>query len=97
MRVKVSKRHQVALPSRARQHLGIAAGDRLLVDVQDNLLILLPEPADYTARLAGLHAGLWAGAGTPVRGESAGAAYLAQERAAWHDPAPTDPNPPDPA
>jgi AbrB family looped-hinge helix DNA binding protein len=78
MRVKVSKRHQVALPSVARQALGISAGDRLLVDVQDNLIILLPEPASYTARLAGLHRAVWADVGSAV--------YLAEERAAWRDP-----------
>ncbi len=80
-RVKVSKRYQVALPSAARARLGIAAGDRLLVDVQDNLLILLPEPDNYTARLAGLHRELWDGMD--------GAAYVAGERAAWRDAAPT--------
>ena len=91
MRVKVSKRHQVALPSAARARLGIAAGDRLLVDVQDNLLILLPEPENYTARLAGLHRQLW------QEGDSA--AYLAGERAAWRDApaAPAEPPPPDAA
>lgn len=85
MRVKVSKRHQIALPSEARARLGIAAGDRLLVDVQDNLIILLPEPDNYTARLAGLHRDLW------QEGDSV--AYLAAERAAWRDGAPTPPTP----
>jgi AbrB family looped-hinge helix DNA binding protein len=83
MQVKVSKRHQIALPSAARQALGIAAGDRLLVDVQDNLLILLPAPESYTARLSGLHGEVWA--------EADSADYLEQERAAWRDPAPTAP------
>ncbi|MCB9159334.1 MAG: AbrB/MazE/SpoVT family DNA-binding domain-containing protein [Caldilineaceae bacterium] len=40
--VKVSSRHQISLPSAARRQLGIEAGDRLLVDVQDGILILIP-------------------------------------------------------
>lgn len=83
MQVKVSKRYQIALPSAARQALGIAAGDRLLVDVQDNLLILLPAPESYTARLAGLHSEVWS--------EVNSADYLEQERTAWRDSAPTAP------
>jgi AbrB family looped-hinge helix DNA binding protein len=39
--VKVSGRYQVSLPSLARRLLNIEAGDRLLVDVQDGMLILL--------------------------------------------------------
>ena len=46
-----------------------------LVDVQDGLLILLPQPADYAAHLAGLHREVWAGLDTT--------AYLREERDAW--------------
>jgi AbrB family looped-hinge helix DNA binding protein len=73
--VKVSSRHQIALPSRVRQELKIRAGDRLLVDVQDNILVLMPEPQDYTAAMAGLHRELWSGVDTT--------AYLNEEREAW--------------
>lgn len=73
--VKVSGRHQISLPSQARQMLNIEAGDRLLVDVQDGLLILLPQPADFVRHLAGLHHEIWQSLDT--------AAYLAAERAAW--------------
>lgn len=73
--VKVSSRHQISLPSQARQELNIEAGDRLLVDVQDGLLILVPQPEDYVAAMAGLHAGIWQGVDTT--------AYLNEERAAW--------------
>ncbi len=75
MQVKVSKRNQIALPSRARQELGIGPGDHLLVDVQDGILVLIPQPDDYVERLAGLHAELWEGVDTD--------AYLEAERAAW--------------
>jgi AbrB family looped-hinge helix DNA binding protein len=59
--VKASPRYQISLPSRARQELNIQAGDRLLVDVQDGLLILAPEPNDYVLYLAGLHREIWQG------------------------------------
>jgi AbrB family looped-hinge helix DNA binding protein len=73
--VKVSSRYQISVPHRARELLDIQKGDRLLVDVQDGLLILLPQPKDYTQRLAGLHREVWAGLDT--------SAYLREERGEW--------------
>jgi AbrB family looped-hinge helix DNA binding protein len=73
--VKVSSRYQVAVPRIARERLNIQSGDRLLVDVQDGLLILIPQPQDYVAHLAGLHREVWAGLDTT--------AYLEEEREAW--------------
>ena len=49
--VKVSSRHQISVPRVARDRLRIKSGDRLLVDIQDGLLILLPQPQDYVAYL----------------------------------------------
>ena len=59
--VKVSKRYQIAVPALARQRLNIRSGDRLLVDIQDGMLIILPEPQSYSAALAGLHQEIWNG------------------------------------
>lgn len=73
--VKVSGRYQISLPSHARHTLGIEAGDRLLVVVQDGMLILLPRPDDYVSYLAGLHCEVWQGIDTT--------AYLNEERAQW--------------
>lgn len=73
--VKVSQRYQISLPSHARQALGINAGDRLLVDVQDGVLILLPQPESYTSEMAGLHSEIWRGIDTQ--------SYLREERASW--------------
>ncbi len=73
--VKVSGRYQISLPSRARRELGIEAGDRLIVVVQDGMLILLPQPADYVSYMSGLHREIWQGIDTT--------AYLNEERAAW--------------
>ena len=45
------------------------------MDVQDGVLILLPEPEEYAKRLAGLHRELWKDVDTD--------AYLDGERDAW--------------
>jgi AbrB family looped-hinge helix DNA binding protein len=73
--VKVSSRYQIALPSDARHQLKIEAGDRLLVDVQDGMIILIPLPDNYADALAGRHREIWADVDTD--------AYLRQEREAW--------------
>lgn len=73
--IKVSSRYQIAVPKIARERLNIQKGDRLLADVQDGLLILLPCPQDYAAHLAGLHREVWNGLDTTT--------YLHQEREAW--------------
>lgn len=73
--VKVSGRYQISLPSRARQELQIDAGDRLLVDVQDGMIILVPQPTDYVDELAGLHQEIWQSTNSTR--------YLHEEREAW--------------
>jgi AbrB family looped-hinge helix DNA binding protein len=73
--VKVSNRYQIALPSLARKELNIRAGDRLLVDIQEGMIILLPQPQDYVEHLTGLHKDIWQNINTT--------AYLQQEREAW--------------
>ena len=73
--VKVSNRYQIAVPQQARKRLKIKSGDRLLVDVQDGMLILMPEPKNYTEQMAGLHREIWEKSGE----------YLSEERDIWTD------------
>ena len=75
--VKVSNRFQISLPSRARKQLNIQAGDRLLVDIQEGMIVLIPEPEDYVKYLAGLHREIWQDLDTT--------SYLEQERDQWQD------------
>jgi AbrB family looped-hinge helix DNA binding protein len=77
--VKVSARYQIAVPSVARERLNIKQGDRLIVDVQDGVIILTPEPSNYAERLAGLHSDVWEGVDSDQ--------YLQAERNAWDDSA----------
>jgi AbrB family looped-hinge helix DNA binding protein len=73
--VKVSSRYQIAVPQAARRQLNIQRGDRLLVDIQDELIVLIPAPTDHTAQLAGLHKEIWQDIDAD--------AYLRGERDAW--------------
>lgn len=57
--VKVNSRYQITIPAFARSLLNIQSGDLLMVDIQDGMLILLPQPENYTQELAGLHQEIW--------------------------------------
>jgi AbrB family looped-hinge helix DNA binding protein len=73
--VKVSAKYQIAVPQIARKKLNIKKGDRLLVDVQDGVIVLIPEPKRYTNYLQGLHSEIWKGINVQK--------YLIGERDAW--------------
>jgi bifunctional DNA-binding transcriptional regulator/antitoxin component of YhaV-PrlF toxin-antitoxin module len=73
--VKVSSRHQISLTRRARRALNNRAGDRLIVDIQGNVIVLLRQPSDFVPFMAGLHKDVWRQVDTAV--------YLNEERAAW--------------
>jgi AbrB family looped-hinge helix DNA binding protein len=74
--VKVSKRNQIAVPAVAREKLNIKSGDRLLVDVQDGMLILLPKPPSFSDALKGLHKEIWEGTDVDQ--------YIEDERSTWN-------------
>ena len=73
--VKVSKRYQIAVPAIARELLHIESGDRLLVDIQDGIMILMPEPENYTQAMSGLHKEIWEGIDAQK--------YVEEERRTW--------------
>ena len=73
---KISRDNTISLPEHTCQKLHVNAGDHLLLDGQDNLLILLPQPADLVNHMAGLHREIWQDVDT--------AAYLNEESEAWH-------------
>jgi AbrB family looped-hinge helix DNA binding protein len=73
--VKVSAKYQIAVPQIARKKLNIKKGDRLLVDVQDGVIVLIPQPKRYTDYLQGLHSEIWKDIDVQD--------YLKGEREAW--------------
>jgi len=76
---KISSKNQLTLPKRARQALGIGAGDSLLIVIEGGRVYLEPRPASWTDYMEGLGADMWASLG-------GGEAYLEQERASWQTP-----------
>jgi AbrB family looped-hinge helix DNA binding protein len=75
IRIKVSSRFQIAVPSEVRKKLGIKRGDYLVVDVRGSSIVLLPEPGDYSQHLRSLHREVWDGQ-DPQQ-------YVEREREAW--------------
>jgi AbrB family looped-hinge helix DNA binding protein len=75
LRVKVSSKYQIAVPSAVREHLQIEQGDYLLVEIRDDSILLIPEPDDYVEHLRGLHREVWEGVNPQE--------YVRQEREAW--------------
>jgi AbrB family looped-hinge helix DNA binding protein len=78
--VKVSTKHQIVVPSEARARLGIQAGDRLTVVVNDDSIVLTKRPGRPSDRLRGLGADIWEGV-DPVE-------YVRALRREWDDRAP---------
>jgi AbrB family looped-hinge helix DNA binding protein len=73
--VKVSAKYQIAVPQIARKQLNIKKGDRLIVDIQDGVIILIPQPKRYTDALQGLHSEIWKDVDVQK--------YLSRERDSW--------------
>ena len=57
--VKVSSKHQIAVPGQVRRALGIKAGDRLGVEVRDGLILLRPQRETVADRLYGTGRGIY--------------------------------------
>ena len=77
VRIKVSTKHQIAIPAVVRKKRQIKPGDHLLVDVRDGHIMLMPEHRDYSGHLRGLHRDIWEGVEPQEYGHG--------EREAWQD------------
>ena len=60
-RVKISSKHQIAVPAAVRKQLQLEAGDHLIVMVRDGVAMLIPEPVDPVEELRGLGKEIWEG------------------------------------
>lgn len=67
----LSSKHQIVIPREAREALDLKPGDKVLITVMGNKVIVLEKPRSYRAALAGLGRGLY-----PKD-------YLKKERASW--------------
>lgn len=75
--VTLSSKHQVVIPKEARDALHLTPGTRLFVQVEGDMIIMIPEPEDPIKALRGLHKEVWEGMDTDQ--------YLREERANWDD------------
>jgi AbrB family looped-hinge helix DNA binding protein len=67
----LSAKNQIVIPRDARQALGVKAGDRLLVVVRGDKVIVLQKPKAAHSAIRGLASGAYSGA------------YLKKERDSW--------------
>jgi len=73
--VKVNSKNQITIPKPVREILNIKAGDSLFMDVQDGIMVLIPQPESYASHLQGLHSDIWKSVDVEK--------YLNDERGAW--------------
>ena len=73
--VTVSSKNQIAIPKAARNELSIEPGDKLVLEVERDSLILKPRPKSYTKYLRGLHRSVW--------GKVDAVKYVRKERDSW--------------
>ncbi|MBI4474793.1 MAG: AbrB/MazE/SpoVT family DNA-binding domain-containing protein [Acidobacteria bacterium] len=71
LEAKLSTKNQIVVPREAREALKAKPGDRLLVVVRGETVILMNKPAKYSKAIRGL-------AGKPYPGH-----YLKRERESW--------------
>ena len=67
----ISSKNQIVVPREAREALGVHAGDKLLLVVRGNTVVILPRPNSWTEALRSL-------ADKPYP-----KGYLKQERDSW--------------
>jgi AbrB family looped-hinge helix DNA binding protein len=71
--VTLSSKFQIVIPLKAREAMGLSAGDELLVLSKPDRVVIVPKPKKFTKHMAGLHRDIWQGA----------EAYLQDERESW--------------
>jgi len=69
--VTISSKNQIVIPREAREALGVKPGDKLLVVVRGNRVIVLQRPKSHHAAIRGLAPGLYS------------RDYLQKERQSW--------------
>ena len=68
---KLSSKNQIVVPREAREALGVRAGDKLIIAVRGNTVVIMPRPKSWTHATRGL-------ANKPYPED-----YLRKERDSW--------------
>jgi AbrB family looped-hinge helix DNA binding protein len=71
MEATLSSKNQIVIPREAREKLGVRPGDKLLVVVQGDSVIVMQKPKSYRVAIRGLGRGVYP------------AGYLEKERQSW--------------
>jgi len=74
--VTMSSKNQVVIPREAREMMHLSPGGQLLVLCDANRIVMIPKPADFVAKTAGLHKEIWEGVDTEN--------YIREERESWN-------------
>ena len=69
--VKVSSKNQIVIPREAREALKLKAGDRLMVVIRGEKVLILERPKSHRAALRGLGRGMYP------------AEHVTKERRSW--------------
>lgn len=75
---KLTRKHQITIPSEVRRELSLSAGDVVYLVVEDGQAILRGLPESWTESYRGLGAELW-------RQEGGGWQAIEREREAWDE------------
>ena len=73
---KLTKKHQITIPSEVRRRLHLREGDVVYLAVEDDRVVLRAAQGGWTERTRGLGADMWRKAG-------GGAAVIDEERGSW--------------
>ncbi len=75
--IKISSKRQITLPAMVYKKLGLQPGQKLLLEVKGDKIILSPKTTSYTELLAGSLKNVYGRSSEEVN------AYVRKEREAW--------------
>jgi len=73
--IKVSSKYQIVIPREARKNLNLKAGDKLIVKVNNEKIIIYPQPKSYAKYSLGLGKETWRSVDATE--------YVRKERETW--------------
>jgi len=73
--IKISSKYQIVIPREVRKKLNLEAGDKLIINANDEKVIIYPQPKNYTKYALGLGKEIWQGIDATD--------YIRKERETW--------------